>query len=49
VLRDEEKILVTGVTGEIAFPVARALADHNEAREPMRLHPHAQQPQPDPS
>jgi nucleoside-diphosphate-sugar epimerase len=25
-----EKVLITGATGKIAFPIARALAPHNE-------------------
>ena len=32
-----EKILVTGVTGKIAFPIARALAEHNEVWGASRL------------
>ena len=33
-----EKILVTGATGKIAFPIARALAAHNEVWGAARLH-----------
>jgi nucleoside-diphosphate-sugar epimerase len=36
-LLDGEKILVTGVTGKIAFPIARALAAHNEVWGAARL------------
>lgn len=32
-----EKILVTGVTGKIAFPIARTLAEHNEVWGAARL------------
>ena len=32
-----EKILVTGVTGKIGFPIARALAEHNEVWGAARL------------
>ena len=34
---DGEKILVTGVTGKIAFPIARALAEGNEVWGAARL------------
>jgi nucleoside-diphosphate-sugar epimerase len=27
---DREKILITGVSGRIAYPIARALAERNE-------------------
>jgi UDP-glucuronate 4-epimerase len=36
-LLDGEKILVTGVTGKIAFPIARALAGRNEVWGAARL------------
>jgi UDP-glucuronate 4-epimerase len=36
-LLDGEKILITGVTGKIAFPIARALAEHNEVWGAARL------------
>ena len=32
-----EKILITGATGKIAFPIARALADRNEVWGAARL------------
>ena len=34
---DGEKILITGATGKIAFPIARALAKHNEVWGAARL------------
>ena len=34
---DGEKILITGATGKIGFPIARALADHNEVWGVARL------------
>ena len=34
---DGEKILITGVTGKIAFPIARALAERNEVWGAARL------------
>ncbi len=34
---ENEKILITGVTGKIAFPIARALAGHNEVWGLARL------------
>lgn len=34
---EAEKILITGVTGKIAFPIARALAEHNEVWGLARL------------
>lgn len=34
---DGEKILITGATGKIAFPIARALAAHNEVWGAARL------------
>jgi nucleoside-diphosphate-sugar epimerase len=34
---DSEKILITGATGKIAFPIARALADRNEVWGAARL------------
>ena len=34
---DGEKILITGVTGKIAFPIARALAGRNEVWGAARL------------
>ncbi|CAN5471531.1 NAD(P)-dependent oxidoreductase [soil metagenome] len=34
---DGEKILITGVTGKIAFPIARALAGHNDVWGAARL------------
>jgi UDP-glucuronate 4-epimerase len=34
---DSEKILITGATGKIAFPIARALAQHNEVWGAARL------------
>ncbi|MGV0794257.1 NAD-dependent epimerase/dehydratase family protein [Mycolicibacterium sp. XJ1819] len=34
---DSEKILITGATGKIAFPIARALAPHNEVWGAARL------------
>ena len=36
-LLDGEKILVTGVTGKIAFPIARTLAENNEVWGAARL------------
>src|SRR5271163_1553300 len=36
-LLDGEKILVTGVTGKIAFPIARTLAQRNEVWGAARL------------
>jgi UDP-glucuronate 4-epimerase len=39
---DNEKILITGATGKIAFPIARALAQHNEVWGVARLREHAQ-------
>jgi len=36
-LLDGEKILVTGVTGKIAFPIARALAGRNDVWGAARL------------
>ena len=33
-----EKILITGATGKIAFPIARALAGNNEVWGVARLH-----------
>jgi UDP-glucuronate 4-epimerase len=34
---ESEKILITGATGKIAFPIARALAEHNEVWGAARL------------
>ena len=34
---DLEKILITGATGKIAFPIARALAERNEVWGASRL------------
>lgn len=34
---DGEKVLITGATGKIAFPIARALAGHNEVWGAARL------------
>src|SRR6478609_712349 len=34
---DGEKFLTTGATGKIAFPIARALAEHNEVWGAARL------------
>ena len=34
---DGEKVLITGATGKIGFPIARALADHNEVWGAARL------------
>jgi nucleoside-diphosphate-sugar epimerase len=34
---DSEKILITGATGKIAFPIARALADRNEVWGAARM------------
>ena len=34
---DSEKILITGATGKIAFPIARALAQRNEVWGAARL------------
>ena len=34
---DGEKILITGATGKIAFPIARALAGRNEVWGAARL------------
>ena len=34
---DGEKILITGATGKIGYPIARALADHNEVWGAARL------------
>src|SRR3954470_13594111 len=34
---DAEKILITGATGKIAFPIARALAERNEVWGAARL------------
>jgi UDP-glucuronate 4-epimerase len=34
---DSEKILITGATGKIAFPIARALAERNEVWGAARL------------
>ncbi len=34
---DNEKILITGATGKIAFPIARALAQHNDVWGAARL------------
>ena len=34
---DGEKILITGATGKIAFPIARALAERNEVWGAARL------------
>ena len=34
---DTEKILITGATGKIAFPIARALAQRNEVWGAARL------------
>jgi nucleoside-diphosphate-sugar epimerase len=36
-LLDGEKILITGATGKIGYPIARALADHNEVWGAARL------------
>ena len=42
---DGEKILITGVTGKIAFPIARALAERNEVWGAARLrNPAGQRP-----
>ena len=34
---DAQKILITGATGKIAFPIARALAQRNEVWGAARL------------
>ena len=34
---DGEKVLITGATGKIAFPIARALAERNEVWGAARL------------
>ena len=34
---ESEKILITGATGKIAFPIARALAERNEVWGAARL------------
>jgi UDP-glucuronate 4-epimerase len=39
---DNEKILITGATGKIAFPIARALAERNEVWGAARLREHVQ-------